>query len=101
MAPALTRTSCQCAAWRKLSEDQQARPTWVVVHHLHHLVKDHRPPFTVNRVVELADCTEREAKAVLDEAVQLKWFMHLPAAAGQPDYYLNPARPKGATSRRR
>ena len=90
----LTSTTCTCAKWRKLSPEQQANPLWVMVHQLHHNVKVGRPPFTVNRLVELTDCSPREAKDVLDDAVQLKWFRHIPPAEGQPGYYLNPAKPK-------
>jgi hypothetical protein len=100
MPPMLTASTCTCAKWRALTDEQRARPTWVIVHHLHHLVKDHRPPFTINRVIELADCSERDAQSVLDEATARKWFVYLPPADGAPGYYLSPTPPKGSKRRK-
>jgi hypothetical protein len=94
MAYLSTAVRCTCSKWRKLSDEQRADRRWVMVHHMHHNVKAGRAPFTANRIVELAECSEKEALDVLTEAVQLKWFRHIPAAAGQPGYYLSPVKPK-------
>lgn len=94
MAYISTAVRCTCAKWRNLTDDQRGDDRWKVAHQLFHNLKVGRPPFTLALFVERAECSEREAMSVLDHAVQLKWFRHVPPAHGQPGYYRNPTKPK-------
>lgn len=87
---------CDCAKWRKLEPEQQGSKLWQIVHHLHHTLKRGRPPFTIGLVLDRAPAGTSEAAAldVLTAATAAGWFRHVPAAAGQPGYYLSPVKPK-------
>lgn len=92
----LVAATC-CAKWKALSEGRQDERVWQYAHHLHHNVKRRGASVTAHRLAELAEVTEGKAKAVLDEAVQLKWFKVLPPnpAFGQMvEHYISPAKPK-------
>lgn len=94
MAYLSTEIVCTCPKWRKLEADQKADRRWQMAHQLLHNVNVGRPPFTVRRMAELADCTPAQAKQVLDFAVAWRWFTLVPEALGQPAHYRKYAKPK-------
>lgn len=106
MAP-LSQMACTCTKWKNLPEERKTEPVWVVAHVLHHNLLRHRPPFTVDRLALLAECSVSEAQAVLDEAVRLEWFRRqepspsvkakldqLVAPPERRAYYLSPVKAK-------
>jgi hypothetical protein len=107
MAPLSTLDPSCCTKWKELPEERRTSAVWVTAHVLHHNLLRHRPPFTVDRLAQLAECSISEAQAVLDEAVSLGWFNRqeptparkarpgqLMGAPARPAYYLSPVKTK-------
>lgn len=108
MAPLSQMDPECCSKWKKLPDEKKGVPAWVTAHVLHHNLLRHRGvPFTESRLMDLAQCTRREARDVLTEAVRLEWFGIIPAVPetppaegqltgqrGAPAYYISPVKPK-------
>jgi hypothetical protein len=90
MAYLSTAVRCTCAKWRQLTDDQKVDRRWIMAHQLCHNLAAGRPPFTVSLFMDRAECSERDARTVLDEAAAMDWFTLIPASAFGPECYQRP-----------